>query len=546
MSIPRADQPAARTDPGQSNVAAEGRRTPARRTARRWRIAEHLAALVLGLLVLVVHDVGYLLRQSFWLDEAWVAVTTRFPLSKLPALTDSTPIGWSLLVRLFTVSGEQTSRLLPLAFAGGAVVIGYWLGRGLDWPRPQSAIIGGILTGTAVLLVPAMLVRDDLKQYTADACMALAVLALTSRLERHWSRPGLAALSISVWGGMLVSDTAAFIGAAAFAALCLIQLARRAWRRLAEAAVAGLATAILMLGVYEAFIARAVSQGLVGYWGADFVPVSSGLHASMTFVISRFRPAVWASFGLGPAWLAVLLVLAGLVTLARRGRPATAVTVAILWPEMLVLSAAQKYPFLDTRTSTFLFAVTTAVAAIGVAGACSLLQPRLRGALAVGLAVLAVTAFGLHAQRYIRSHYIPIEDTSAQVRYVASHAAPGDAILVNASNAWAFAYYWPDGVPSLRADPPGPGGYQPYFPSQPDIVIPLNRNAATVQAALSRAVAVAVAGRAGCGRIWLVFAHVIPAEEADWQADLRQRDLTATPVGNDGLSVVQLGGPRCR
>jgi hypothetical protein len=79
--------------------------------------------LVLGLLVLVVHDVGYLLRQPFWIDEAWVAVSTRFPLSQLPATTSATPIGWSVVLRIFSLGGNQTSRLLPLAFAAAAVPI---------------------------------------------------------------------------------------------------------------------------------------------------------------------------------------------------------------------------------------------------------------------------------------------------------------------------------------------------------------------------------------------------------------------------------------
>ena len=40
-----------------------------------------------------------MVRHLFWSHEAWVAVTTRFPLSQLPATTSSTPIGWSVLVR---------------------------------------------------------------------------------------------------------------------------------------------------------------------------------------------------------------------------------------------------------------------------------------------------------------------------------------------------------------------------------------------------------------------------------------------------------------
>ena len=339
--------------------------------------------LLLGLLVLVVHDVGYLLRQPFWTDEAWVAVTSRFPLSQLPGTTSSTPIGWSALMRVVTVSGTQTARLLPLGFAGAAVMIAYWFARRIGWPWRAASVTAGLLAGIGVLLAPAMLVRNDLKQYTADACLALLTLALTSQLEREWSRWRLAGLSVAVWGGMLLSHTAAFVGIAAFGALCAVQLARRAWRRLAEAAVTGTGTAILMLGVYEGFDARAVVPGLTAYWAGYYLPAAHGLRASTTFVISHVN-AVHAYFGLGPVWLGVPLFLAGLVTIFRLGRPATAIAVTALWPEMLALSALKKYPFLDVRTSTFLVAITVVVAAIGVAGLGSLVRLWLKGGVAPG------------------------------------------------------------------------------------------------------------------------------------------------------------------
>ena len=43
--------------------------------------------------------------------------------------------------------------------------------------------------------------------------------------------------------------------------------------------MAGAGTAVLMLGVYEAFDARAVVPGLTAYWSAYYVPVGRGLHA---------------------------------------------------------------------------------------------------------------------------------------------------------------------------------------------------------------------------------------------------------------------------
>lgn len=47
-----------------------------------------------------------------------------------------------------------------------------------------------MLTGAAVLLSPAMLIRDDLKQYTAEAFSCLLIWYLVARAEnrRGWRR----------------------------------------------------------------------------------------------------------------------------------------------------------------------------------------------------------------------------------------------------------------------------------------------------------------------------------------------------------------------
>jgi hypothetical protein len=510
--------------------------------------AEHLLVLVLGLGVLVVHNVGYMLSQPFWNDEAWVAVSTRFPLSQLPETTSSSPIGWSFLVRIFTVGASESSRLVPLAFAGLAVVAAYWLARGLGWRGRADQVVAGGLAGLAVLLVPAMLVRDDLKQYTADACMTLLILALTSRLERTWSRRGLAALSVAVWGGMLFSDVAAFAGIAAFGALCVVQLARRAWGRLAEAVVAGAGTAVLMLAVYEVFDARAANAlGASTYWDGYYVPLRQGLHPAWAFVtevLGRLR----VDFGLGPAWLALPLVLIGLVTIFWLARPATALAIAALLPEMIVLSAVKIYPFGDLRTSTWLIAITVAVAAIGVAGICALVRQGIRGEAAAWLAsalvaAVAVAGFGVAAAPYVRGHPIPDEDVRDQASYVASHAAADDVILVNLNSNWGFAYYWPRGQPARRLTTVVRQGYVAYFPDQPRIVIAPNRDLAGVTTALKDALSL-IRPRS-CERIWLVRSHVIPSEQAAWQAALAAARLTAVVVGNHGLTILQPGGRAC-
>lgn len=516
---------------------------------RRRLAAEHLGVLGLALLVLAVHDVAYLLTQPYWTDEDWVALTTKFPLSQLPATSDSTPIGWSALLRLFTVSGTQSARLMPLVFAAAAVVVAYWFARRLDWPRREVAVGAGLLAGIGMLLSPAMLIQDDLKQYSADAFFAVLALAMTSRLEREWSRRGLLALSVATWGGMLFSDTVAFLGAVAFAAVCIVQLARCAWRRLAEAAVAGVGTAVLMLAVYKAFDARAVVPALTDspHFVNYYPPLHSGLHAVLYFVVSHLE-VERTRFGLGPLWLAALLFAAGVVTIFWRGRPATAVALVLLWPEMLVVSALRLYPFTDSRTSTFLFAVTTVVAAIGVAGMCSLLRPWFRpwfkGALAVGLAVLAVTGFVVAARPYVRNHLIPNEHMKALTLYVADHVPANDVILVAQDSNFGFAYYWPKGQPSREADNTIAQGYEAYYPDQPRIVVALSRTAAGVDTALEQAVA--QSRERGCTPIWLIRTHVTSVEEEAYDTWLKQRHLSAITVAAGGLSRVRLNKSVCQ
>jgi hypothetical protein len=304
-----------------------------------------------------------------------------------------------------------------------------------------------------------------------------------------------------------------------------------------------------MLAVYQAFDARAVVPGLTAYWAAYYLPTAHGLHASITFVTSHVS-AISGDFGLGPVWLAVPLVIAGLVTLARLGRPATAIAAAALWPEMLALSALKRYPFGDLRTSTFLIAITVVVAAIGVAGVGSLLRPWLHGTLAAGLAAgvaaAAVVAFAVGAQPFLRGHPIPHEDVRDQARYVAAQAAPGDVVLVNLNSNWGFAYYWPRGQPARRADAAVLQGYEAYFPRQRRIIVAGSRDAAGVNAALSQALARSPAGPSSCTRIWLVRTHLTPPEQAVWVAALRLHRVFSAPAGPGGLSVVQVGGAACQ
>ncbi len=524
-----------------------------RAVARTLRLPEFWLVLALSGATFAVHDVAYALRVPFWTDEAWVAVTTRFPLSQLPAVSSSTPIGWSLLLRVFSVGsgGHQWLRILPLLFSACTVAAAYLLARGLGWRDRRSAILAGTVTAVSVLFSPALLIRDDLKQYTADAFLALAVLAGLSRLEREWSRRRLASLAVLCIAGKLFSHTTLFVAVAAFGALALLQLARRAWPRLLETAIGGLAVGVGMGIVYVVFDAPAVVPGLTSYWEAYYVPLRHGLGASLRFL--RNNLATLHSFiGLGPTWLIALFAALGLVVLVRVARPAVALAIVLLGPEMIAVSGLKKYPLLDERTSTFLLVIGVALAAIGIAGLCDLIasgavrragrwaalrSPRALTAMAV--AVVAVGAFIAGSRHDIRSHDLPAEDVRTQAAYVYAHRTPDDVVLVNLNSNWGFAYYWPAGTPAQSASTTVLQKYIAVFPDQPQLVIARNRDASGVQAALDQALSL-VRSHSGA-RVWVVRTHVTAVEAAAWSAALQADHLTLRQVNSAGLSIIVPG-----
>ena len=157
-----------------------------------------------------------MVRQPLWFDETWVAVSTRAPLGSLHRLTSATPLGWAFLLRLVPGDGRYLRGVL-LVFAIAAVGAAWWFGRELRMSRFTAA-----LCGVAVAIVPAMLVRIELKQYTVEAFFAILMLVMIARLENQWSNRRLALMAGLVPFGMLFAQRLiVFVGAATFGALAL-------------------------------------------------------------------------------------------------------------------------------------------------------------------------------------------------------------------------------------------------------------------------------------------------------------------------------------
>jgi hypothetical protein len=499
---------------------------------RRFVAVEGAAALLLAILAVAIRDPRYLLTHSFWLDEGWVVDSVRAPLQQLELLTSSTPIGWTLLLRLVPpVGGPERYRLLPLAFAALTAVAAWRLGRTLRPPSRSWSWLYGMLCGAAGAASVGVLHHTWLKQYTAEAFVAVALAVLLARVERAWSWRSLAAYSGAGTVGFLVSNTAPLVSAAGLGGLWLTTLTTRRWSRLpalaATTAALGLADAI----VYRTLVEDGGTPALRWYWRLRYLTLDGGLGDAAQVVGQRFAAAL-GSLGWGPWWLALGLIVVGLVTLWRAGLPALALTVPAVGAELLVLGFARSYPFLERRTSMFYAALLTVTAAAGLA---TLVRLSLRRRATVPLAVVGTVTLGLLlVPGWVRAGQgdIPDGNVKGQVADVLAQRRPGDAVLVTFAASFSFAYYWPERPTFVPTTANTAVTFMPTFPDHPELVLVHQpRSPRAMVEALDRGM------RLGGGRVWVITGSPVEL------ITLQRRAPGVRFVPRSGSAVLALGTP---
>jgi hypothetical protein len=474
-----------------------------------------LTALGLMTLAVLIRDPKYLLSRSFWLDEGWVVDSVRAPLHQLRLLTTSTPIGWTLLLRLVPpVGGPERYRLLPLAFAALTAIPAWRLGRKVS-PYPW---LHGLLAGIAAAASSAVLGHMWLKQYSADAFVALALLLLLARVERAWSWRSLGVYVTAGTACFLVSNTAPVVAAAGLGGLWLTALLGRRWTRLPA-----LAAATALLGVVDGLLYKLLASGgntpaMHHYWRLWYLSLDHGVPAVANRLWARLTTEL-GRLGWGPWWLAVALILVGLVALWRAGLPAVAVAQPVVLLELVVAGLLKLYPFLDARTSMFLAAILSVTAAIGLASIAGLALRHRVGAVAAVIALVA-TGWAL-VPGWVDSGRgdIPGESVKRQVAYVLEHRRPGDAVMVAYGASFSFAYYWPDRPTFVPTTVPTAVNFMPTYPGRPDLVLVHWRT--DTRAGLDRA--------ARLGRFWVI---AIDAREVSSLRHHHAHQRLASPSGS--------------
>jgi hypothetical protein len=503
----------------------EGRPATLMRSHPPW---EPVALAGVLLLALVVRRPDYMFSQPLWLDEGWVADSVRAPLEQVPLLTSSTPIGWTLLLRVVPpVGGPQYLRLLPLMFAVTSVLPAWWLGRRLGGALGRAAPLYAVAAGLAAALVPPGLARHDLKQYTADACLALVLVGATARLEATWTRGDrsvgpLAILAAACIVAFPFSSAAPFVAAGLFSGLAVATAARRAWRRLTQLAAAAAAVALAQVAFYAVVVSAGNNAVIRAYWAHRYIPSDQDFGAAVGFTADRFRQAL-ESLGLGPWPVTGALIGLGLVALVRAGLGGVALAPPLIAACLVAAAALHRYPLLDRRTSLFVTTLWMVLAVLGLAWLVVQLTRWRPGAVLAAALMIAVTAALVPAARRAAARPLPAEHVRTAVDHILDRRRPGDVIVVSYLDAYPFAWYWPDQPGFVPTRAPTTVGFQVEYPPG-GVIVARWSDAGAIDAALKQL-------RPGTRRIWLVVDHASAGQRARWLSRLaRLGAVTRAPV----------------
>jgi hypothetical protein len=405
--------------------------------------------VLLVLLGAVLRIYQYAADRSLWLDEAALAhniIQRGFGHLAAPLdFAQLAPLGFLWLEKcavLLLGSSEYALRLLPLLASLAALVLFALVAR---------RILPGIATPFALFLfatAPQLIYfASETKQYAFDTAGALAIVLLALVAREH-PLSVRRAVVFGIIGGLLPWFTQPSIFVLAAAAAYLLFTGPHTGR------TRTLTAYVPMLALWTIGAALAAWHGLHSlapgdaaylrtFWHPAFLPVQSGVAASLQWISDLARGAFQWHFAPRLPWVALALFVLGAVYFALRVR---ALLVLVLGPIVFALaaSALHLYPVFSRLTlfvapSLFLTVGAGAALLLAVAGE----RPVARAAAFAALGIIALLSL-------TTARYLPIlrEELRPVAQFVALHRKPGDTIYVYYGAAQAFRYYAPrEGIP---------------------------------------------------------------------------------------------------
>jgi 4-amino-4-deoxy-L-arabinose transferase-like glycosyltransferase len=384
----------------------------------------------------------YLNNRPLWLDESGLAlniVTRSFrdllaPLEPLQVA----PVGFLWLERAAVELGgpsELSLRLFPLIAGVVSLFLFYFAVRQTFGLR--AATIG---LAWVSFSGPLIYYSDEVKQYSSDVMVCLAILMTASHLyERKHLSPGYAIAcaiggSIAVW---LSHSSALVLGStgSVLIILCLVEGRRKQAMWLSAIAACWLGS--FTVSYFVSLRHNIGNPGLHEYWQEALGPRS--VFSAPQWLYTSFFNAFENPGGVHFTGLAgTFFLLALLCRSQRETRP------LLLWCSPIVAAmaaaVAKLYPF-EGRLLLFLAPILAAVSAAGVVRLVDALSVHKREVVSVTLIILLLEPWYRAVKTFV--HPTELEDIRSALMYVEAHAQPGDHMFLPWSTQVPFAFYKP-------------------------------------------------------------------------------------------------------
>ena len=422
----------------------------------------------------------FLTRRSLWLDEAMLAnnIVGRGYGELLEKLDNdqAAPPGFLWIERLSTQlfgQNEYALRAVPLLAGVAVLPLLWWLARR---HLGDVAAAGAV---TFLALTPAAIrYSTEVKQYSSDAFVVLAVVACACVAAEELTRRRVAVFAVTASVALWLSHPAWF--AVAVAGVMLALTASRTGR-IRALIVAGVPIAASAVVAYAVNLREArANDALDSYWATGFPSESASVFGAIRWIPGAAWRALDQPGGVGQRWLALLLIIAGVVAFRRRGWR-LGVALGGVVALTLLAGAVRLFP---VRGRLVLFLVPL----LAIALSAALAHSWLRWLAGLGLVILLVGPAGDMVD--VARHPPALVEGRQAIEFVARHRRPGDLVFVHSTAVPSFDFYAER--LGLRRD---------------GVVGPVGAPASCRPTEKRRA-----------GRAWLVFAYTLSTRPADEEA----------------------------
>lgn len=321
---------------------------------------------------------------------------------------------------------------LPSLVAGICLLPLVWLlGRRLFSRRTATVAL-------ALVAVSPGLIRYsvELKQYSVDAAVAVALVLLGVVVDERPSTRGYAQLGVAGVLAVWLSHPAVLVLAGIGLVLLVRRFRARDHRGVVLLGALGL-TWVVSLALLYVVSLRDLTENefLTGYWRAGF-PDSLRPDRVLAWAWSSTVDLLAGLGGFDLAAAAAVGVLAACAAVVARGETHRIVPLFVFVPALVLAAAVEQYPY---RGRLALFTLPLLLLALA-----SLVEVRGAVPRSVAGALLVVVAAGpvlQSAEDVVDPFRFP--EARAVIEYVADHARPGDRILVHGLAAAPFGVYGP-------------------------------------------------------------------------------------------------------